>query len=102
MKKLPRFRSAAEEARFWATHSPLNYPDEFKEVDSVFVLAPELARKLRERMSKRLFALRLEQWQIERAKEIARAKGIPYQRLMREWIGQGIRSESAALRRRAQ
>ncbi len=57
-------------------------------------LAPALERRIRERMKKRLLAIRLENWQIARAKEIARKKGVPYQRLMREWISRGIRSES--------
>jgi hypothetical protein len=31
-RKLPKFKSEEEEARFWDTHSPLDYPDEFTEV----------------------------------------------------------------------
>lgn len=31
-KKLPKFKSEEQEARFWDTHSPLDYPDEFTEV----------------------------------------------------------------------
>jgi len=32
MKKLPKFKSEEEEAHFWNTHSPLDYPGEFTEV----------------------------------------------------------------------
>jgi phosphohistidine swiveling domain-containing protein len=31
-KKIPRFRSREEEAEFWDTHSPLDFPDEIKPV----------------------------------------------------------------------
>ncbi len=40
MKKLPKFKSEGEEARFWDTHSPLDYPDEFTEVKEPFKIAP--------------------------------------------------------------
>lgn len=36
MKKLPKFKSEEEEARFWDTHSPLDYPNEFTEVKEPF------------------------------------------------------------------
>ncbi len=32
MKKIPKFKSEKEMADFWATHSPLDYPGEFKEI----------------------------------------------------------------------
>ena len=32
MEKLPKFKNAEEEAEFWETHSPLEFPDEFEEV----------------------------------------------------------------------
>ncbi|MBI4563477.1 MAG: hypothetical protein HY716_02125 [Planctomycetes bacterium] len=56
-----------------------------------------MIRKLK--LKKRLLALRLEEWQIERAKEMARRKHVPYQQLMREWISRGIRSEGTKRRR---
>lgn len=98
-KRLPRFKNDEELARFVETHDMAPYWDQLEEVDEVIELAPALARRIRERMRKRLLALRLEQWQIERAKRIARAKGVPYQALMREWISRGIRSDSAKMRR---
>jgi hypothetical protein len=30
MGKLPKFKNAKEEAEFWETHSPLDFPDEFE------------------------------------------------------------------------
>ncbi len=98
-RRLPRFTSDRQAARFFDTHDMADYWDQLEEVDEVIELAPALARKIRERMRKRLLAIRLEQWQIERAKKIARAKGVPYQTLMREWISRGIRTDGAKVRR---
>ncbi len=32
MEKPPRFKNAEEEAGFWETHSPLEFPGEFEQV----------------------------------------------------------------------
>ncbi len=97
MKKLPKFKSEEEEARFWSTHSPLDYPKEFAEVKEPFAIAPgllkEAARRREER--KRLLTLRMGQRQIDLAKVIARQKGLGYQTLMRMWVVEGIRKELA-------
>ncbi|MBI4565286.1 MAG: hypothetical protein HY716_11390 [Planctomycetes bacterium] len=98
-KKLPVFRSDEALVRFFETHSVAGYWDQLEDVDEVIELAPQLAKRIRERMKKRMLAIRLEEWQIRRAKEIARRKGVPYQQLMRDWISRGIRSE--AKKRRA-
>ena len=98
-KKLPRFRSDEEAAHFFETHSVADYWDQMGDVDEVIELAPALVRRIRERMKKRLLALRLEEWQIRRAREIARQKKVPYQSLMREWITRGIRAEGLKKRR---
>ncbi len=44
MKKLPKFKTEEEEARFWDTHSPLDYPGEFTEVKEPFKIAPSLLK----------------------------------------------------------
>ncbi len=93
---LPRFKTEAEEARFWETHDIANYWSQLKPVDETFGVSPALARAIRERSRKRLLSLRLETWQIESAKKIARRKRVPYQTLLREWIARGIRGERSA------
>lgn len=100
-KKLPKFKSDRAEVRFFETHDMAEYWDELEDVDEVIELAPELARRIRERMKKRLLAIRLEEWQIARAKELAKKQKVPYQQLMREWITRGIHADSAK-RRHAQ
>ena len=57
MKKLPKFKSEEEEARFWDTHSPLDYPGEFREVKESFEFAPNLLKKAAERRRKRQHSL---------------------------------------------
>ena len=45
MKKvIPKFRTEEEEARFWDTHSPLDYPGEFVDVKEPFEFAPSLLK----------------------------------------------------------
>ena len=43
-KKIPHFTSEKAEAEFWAKHSPLDYPEEFKEVK------PRFSTKLKKRI----------------------------------------------------
>ena len=47
-KKLPKFKSHAQEARFWALHSPLDYEDEFKESESL-----EFSKRLKKKVVKK-------------------------------------------------
>lgn len=95
MKKIPKFKSEKEEARFWDKHSPLDYPDEFVEVDKPFKFAPTLLKKIIKRREerKRLLTLRIGQRQVNLTKIIAKLKGLGYQTLMRMWIIEGIRKE---------
>ncbi len=97
-KKLPKFKSEEDEARFWDTHSPLDYPDEFVEVKEPFKFAPALLRKVAKRREerKRSLTLRMGQLQIDLAKVIAKDKGLGYQTLMRMWVIEGIRKELEA------
>jgi len=37
MGKLPKIKNAKEEAEFWDTHSPLDFPDEFEEMKEPIV-----------------------------------------------------------------
>ena len=98
MKKISKFKTEEEEARFWNTHSPLDYPGEFSEVKDPFESAPSLLKKVAERREerKRQLTLRMGQRQIDLAKVIARYRGLGYQTLMRIWVIEGIRQEIKA------
>lgn len=93
-KKLPHLASSDEAARFWDKHSAADYWDKMEKVDELFTLSPVLARRIRERAQKKAISLRLAYWEIDRSKEIAKKKKVPYQVLIREWIDEGIRRES--------
>lgn len=97
MKKLRKFKTEEEEAHFWDTYSPLDYPSEFTEVKEPFEFAPGLIRKaaIRREERKRQLTLRMGQRQIDLAKVIAKYKGLGYQTLIRIWVIEGIRREFA-------
>lgn len=94
-RRVPKFRSEEEEARFWDTHSVLDYPGEFVEVEEPFKFAPALLREVARRREerKRSLTLRMGQAQIDLAKVIARQKGLGYQTQMRVWVIEGIWKE---------
>ena len=48
-KKLPSFKSEDEEAKFWDTHSPLDFSGEFQVVKVPVRLSPELKEKIAKR-----------------------------------------------------
>lgn len=91
-KKLPHFKSSEEAATFWDTHSLKDYLHEFEEVDEVFVLSPALAQRIRERAKKRLISIRLAEWEIQKSKQIAKERKMPYHALIRQWIDEGLRA----------
>ena len=90
-KRLPKFKSESEEAEFWAHHSLTDYLHEVKKTDDIFVLSPALSHKIKERSKRRMISIRLAHWEIEKSKEIAKKRGMPYQTLLREWIDIGLR-----------
>jgi predicted DNA binding CopG/RHH family protein len=92
-KKLPHFKTDDEFARFVDTHDMAPYFDSMEKIDDAFTLAPALAEQIRLRAKKRLIALRLPEWQISGARRVAKRKKVPYQALMRHWIGEGLGRE---------
>jgi len=97
-KKLPKFKSEEEEARFWDTHSPLDYQDEFTDVEEPFEISPSLLKKVAKRREerKKLLTLRIGQHQIDLARVVARCRGIGYQTQMRMWVIEGMHKDIAA------
>ena len=92
-KKFPKHKGERMFVDFVDNHDLAPYLEGTELLDKALALSPELADKVKDRAKKRLIALRLPQWQIEGARRIARAKRVPYQALMRDWIGQGLRQE---------
>lgn len=85
MKKkliIPKFKSEAEEAEFWASLNLMDYfePSDFKRG----VIFPNLKR------TKRLISIRLPEDLIGQVKEKASKLDVPYQSLIRQYIQQGV------------
>ena len=94
---IPRFRTEAEEAELWASHSLAEIWDQLE--PGQIEMAPDVRRVTLRRSRKKPVTLRLEGQQIDRAKRLARAKSLNYQALMRSWIAEGIAREELGRRR---
>ena len=94
-KTIPHFKSEKEEALFWETHSPLDYPAQVGDIEDPFAFSPALLKKIaaRKKERKQSLTIRIEQQQIALAKIIAGQKGLGYQTQMRMWIREGIHKE---------
>ncbi len=85
MKKklvVPKFKSEAEESRFWSKLNLMEYfePSDFKRG----IMFPNLKR------TKRLISIRLPEELISKVKEKAGKIDVPYQSLIRQYIQQGV------------
>jgi len=74
-KKIPRFRSREEEAEFWDTHSPLDFPDEIKPVQM----------RVRKPL-KGVLAIRLSDGHLQELRELAEQYGVGPTTLARMFI----------------
>lgn len=94
-KRVPKFKSEEEEARFWETHSPLDYPKEFSYDEKPFKFAKALLKKTAKKREerKRHLTIRIGQHEIDLTKAIAKYRGLGYQTLMRMWVIEGIHRE---------
>lgn len=76
LRPVPQFRSDAEAARFWETHSVSDYWDDLQEAADVRFVRPR----------KQLVSLRLDRPLVQRVRALARRKGLPYSALIRVWL----------------
>jgi len=83
MKKIPKFKTDEEAARFWETHSFEDYYKDTKETDIGFVKRP-----------KKTIAIRLDPDDIKAVQVIAQRKGLSYTALLRMWIKEHLTKES--------
>jgi hypothetical protein len=75
-KKVPVFADEQEAAAFWDTHSPLDFPDDFEEVEL------RISRPAR----KRSLTVDLDSAAIERLSAVAADQGTDPSSLARRWI----------------
>ena len=86
MKKVPKFKTKEEAARYWETHSFQDYHKDTKDAEIVFVKKP-----------KRTVAIRLDPDDIKSVEKIAERKGLSYTSLLRMWIKEHLSREARRL-----
>ena len=84
MKKIPTFKTEAEEQAFWATHDSTEYVDWSTAKRAVF---PNL------KPSTKTISLRLPQTMLEELKLLANKRDVPYQSLLKIFLAERIESE---------
>ncbi|MBI4823840.1 MAG: hypothetical protein HY805_06385 [Nitrospirae bacterium] len=83
MRKIPKFKTDEESARFWETHSFEDYYRDTKEAEIRFVKKP-----------KKTVAIRLDPTDIKSVEAIAEQKGLSYTSLLRMWIKEHLTKEA--------
>lgn len=82
MKKIPKFKTDEDAARFWETHSFEDYYGDTKTSDLRFIKKP-----------KKTVAIRLDPKDIKSVEIIAERKGLSYTSLLRMWIKEHLAKE---------
>ena len=83
-KKIPKFKSEAEERQFWRKHDSSEYIDW---TDAKEVVLPKL------KPSTRKISIRLPESMIEELKVLANKHDVPYQSLLKIFLSERINSE---------
>jgi predicted DNA binding CopG/RHH family protein len=84
MKKIPVFKSEAEEREFWAKSDSADYVDWSKARKTIF---PNLKPSLK------TISLRLPELMIEELKLLANKKDVPYQSLIKIFLAERLERE---------
>jgi len=83
-KKIPKFKNEDEEREFWATHDLSDYFDYFRPVElDLSKLKP----------STESISLRLPSFLLERIKQLANSKDVPYQSLIKIFLADRVNKE---------
>jgi predicted DNA binding CopG/RHH family protein len=83
MKKIPKFKSDKEVARFWETHSFEDYHRDTKEAEIRCIKKP-----------KKIITIRLDPDDIKSVEVVAQRKGLSYTSLLRMWIKENLDKEA--------
>lgn len=89
-KKIPKFKSEAEERNFWKTHDSTDYLDWSKARSTIF---PNL------KPSSKVISLRLPEELLNEIKILANKQDIPYQSLIKIFLVRQLQHERAAQRK---
>ncbi len=87
LKPIPRFKNEDEERGFWATHDSTDYVDWSKAALATF---PNL------KPSTKKISIRLPEWLLERLKQLANKRDVPYQSLMKIFLAERVEQELSA------
>jgi predicted DNA binding CopG/RHH family protein len=86
LKKIPKFKSEAEERRFWETHDTTEYFDYSKMVRARF---PSL------KPSTQSISLRLPLSLLEAIRIEANKRDVPYQSLIKVWLSERLKQQTS-------
>ncbi|MGO9016217.1 MAG: BrnA antitoxin family protein [Dissulfurispiraceae bacterium] len=84
LKKIPKFKTEAEEAEFWSTHDSTEYIDYSTAKRVVF---PNL------KPSTKTISIRLPESLIEHLKLLANKRDVPYQSLLKIFLSEKVEEE---------
>ena len=84
LKPIPKFRSEAEERKFWETHDTTDYVDWSK---AQRVRLPNL------KLSTASISLRLPQGLLDEIKIAANKRDVPYQSLIKVWLTEKVAAD---------
>ncbi|MFC1710371.1 BrnA antitoxin family protein [Patescibacteria group bacterium] len=87
-KQIPDFKNEDEERQFWAAHDLTDYFDMEKAEMAIF---PNL------KPSSKRISIRLPEPLIYRLKQIANAKDVPYQSLMKIFLAEKVKEELTSI-----
>ena len=76
MVKIPKFKTDKEAAKFWDTHSLVDFEKDLQPAQNIVFVKPE----------RQVISLRLDRKIVKALKSLAAKKGIGYSPLLRMWI----------------
>ena len=86
-RPIPKFKNEDKERAFWATHDSAQYIDWDKAEEAIFPNLKPTAQHI---------SLRLPEYLLARIKELANAKDVPYQSLMKIFLAERVEKELRA------
>ncbi len=87
LKKIPEFKSQAQERKFWESHDSSDYMDWD---NAKFASLPNL------KLSTKTISLRLPEGLLDRIKVEANKRDMPYQSLIKVWLSEDVKTHHQA------
>ncbi len=89
LKKIPKFKSEDEEAKFWSDHDLTDYFDANKAEEVIF---PNL------KLSSQSISMRVPQYLLADIKVLANKMDVPYQSMIKMWLAEKVQKEITTAR----